>query len=193
LGHVEIIAAIFGFLAVLLTIFRSPWCWPIGLVQVVLYIGVFYQAKLYSDMLLHVVYVGLQVIGWVQWVRSPLDISRSTERVQVESLSAKGYAVAIVASAFLSLAIGIAMSQFTDAAWPFGDAFIAGTSLVAQWLLVKKKLQNWHLWIVIDVVSIVIFASKGLVPTTCLYIMFLGMAICGAIVWHRQYKELKLA
>ena len=98
--------------------------------------------------------------------------------------------VAIAASSLLSLAIGFAMSQFTDAALPYGDSFIAGTKPVAEWLLVEKKLQSWHLWIAIDVVAIVVFSAKGLMPTTCLYIMFLGMAICGAIVWHRRYTEL---
>lgn len=191
MSYVEIAAAIFGFLAVALTILRSPWCWPVGLVQVLLYIHVFYEAKLYSDMLLHVVFVGLQAVGWITWVRTPLKLSQPNDGVRVESLSARGYGFAILASVMLSLAIGGAMSQLTDAAWPFGDAFIAGTSLVAQWLLVQKKLQNWHLWIAIDVVAIVVFTAKGLVPTTCLYILFLGMAIFGAIVWHRRYAELK--
>ena len=191
MSYIEIIAAIFGFFAVALTILRSPWCWPLGLVQVVLYIGVFYEAKLYSDMLLHVVFVGLQIVGWIQWVRAPCDASRRSDGVQVESLSANGYCLAIVSSLLLSLAIGFAMSQLTDAAWPYADAFIAGTSLVAQWLLAQKKLQNWHLWIAIDVLAIFVFAAKGLVPTTCLYVLFLGMAICGAIVWHRRYSELR--
>ena len=68
---VELIAMVFGFACVVLTIGRSIWCWPIGLVQVLLYIIIFYDAKLYSDLILHVIYVGMQIYGWHYWLRNP--------------------------------------------------------------------------------------------------------------------------
>jgi len=193
LNIVEIVASIFGFFAVALTILRNPWCWPIGLVQVVLYISVFYEAKLYSDMLLHIVFVGLQFYGWGQWYqsqwhRSDPTVEHASREIRVECLSLRGSLAAISVCLVLSGFIGISMRMFTDAAWPFADAFIAGTSLVAQWLLAKRKLESWYLWIAVDIVAIVVFSAKGLIPTTCLYVLFLIMSIFGAIEWHRKWR-----
>lgn len=187
---IEIIAAVCGFLAVALTVVRSVWCWPLGLVQVLLYVWVFYVAKLYSDMLLHVVYVGFQFYGWAQWRAAPPskvnDEAKDDSAIKVESLTTGQWFAAIGMCALLTLAIGAPMAAFTDAQWPIVDAFVAGTSLVAQWLLAKRKLQNWYLWIVVDVVALVIFWAKDLWPTALLYSLFLGMAILGATAWRRR-------
>jgi len=188
LSIIEILAAICGFLAVALTIARSVWCWPLGLVQVLLYVWVFYTAKLYSDMLLHVLYVGLQFYGWAQWRAAPPGEQRADATVKVESLTARQWWAALGMCGCLTCAIGAPMAAFTDAQWPMMDAFIAGTSLVAQWLLAKRKLQNWYLWIVVDVVALGIFSAKELWPTAVLYALFLIMAIMGAVAWRRRAR-----
>jgi nicotinamide mononucleotide transporter len=188
LSTIEWVAAVCGFLAVALTIYRSVWCWPVGLVQVVLYISVFYDAKLYSDAILHVIYIGLQFYGWHQWRQASQCGLKELHAVRVESLSVVGTGLALATCAGLTLSIGWLMSTFTDADWPFADAFIAGTSLVAQYLLAKRQLQNWYLWIVVDVVAVFVFYAKSLYPTAILYGLFLIMAVTGAIVWHRRLR-----
>jgi len=188
LNNIELVAAACGFLAVALTIYRSIWCWPVGLVQVVLYISVFYDAKLYSDAILHVIYIGLQFYGWHQWRQASRNGLQEPNAVRVERLSVVGTGLALATCAALTLSIGWLMSTFTDADWPFADAFIAGTSLVAQYLLAKRQLQNWYLWIVVDVVAVFVFSAKALYPTAILYGLFLIMAVTGAIVWHRRLR-----
>jgi nicotinamide mononucleotide transporter len=106
----------------------------------------------------------------------------------VESLSRFATGLALATCATLTLSIGWLMATFTDADWPFADAFIAGTSLVAQYLLAKRQLQNWYLWIVVDVVALFVFSAKSLYPTAILYGLFLIMAVTGAIVWHRRLR-----
>jgi nicotinamide mononucleotide transporter len=188
LSNIELVAATCGFIAVALTIYRSIWCWPVGLVQVVLYISVFYDAKLYSDALLHVIYIGLQFYGWHQWRQASRSGQQDFHAVRVESLNRVGTGLALATCAALTLSIGWLMATFTDADWPFADAFIAGTSLVAQYLLAKRQLQNWYLWIVVDIVAVFVFSAKALYPTAILYGLFLIMAMTGAIVWHRRLR-----
>jgi nicotinamide mononucleotide transporter len=199
LTSIEIFAAVLGFTAVLLTIRRNVWCWPIGLGQVVLYIAVFYQAKLYSDMLLHVVYVALQFYGWAAWLasrRGPRIVGAGVgsaagrdlpePTVRVERMTSGQFAAAIVVCIAGTAVIGWSMQRFTDAAAPYADAFIAATSLVAQGLLAKRQLQNWWLWIAVDVVAVVVFTQRELYPTAGLYGVFLIMAVYGAVAWRRS-------
>jgi nicotinamide mononucleotide transporter len=180
----EAVAVVFGAAAVALTIRQSLWCWPLGLVQVALYVYVFYQARLYSDMVLHVIYVVLQVYGWYRW--------RSGERgsalpVSYLSLAERAsWAMAIALAAFVW---GEAMLRYTDAAAPRADAFIAAASLAAQYLLAIKKLENWIVWIVVDVVAIAVYWGRDLRLTSGLYCVFLALCALGLIEWRKAYER----
>jgi nicotinamide mononucleotide transporter len=180
----EAVAVVFGAAAVALTIRQSLWCWPLGLVQVALYVYVFYQARLYSDMVLHVIYVVLQVYGWYRW--------RSGERgsalpVSYLSLAERAsWAMAIALAAFVW---GEAMLRYTDAAAPRADAFIAAASLAAQYLLAIKKLENWIVWIVVDVVAIAVYWGRELRLTSGLYCVFLALCVLGLIEWRKAYER----
>lgn len=182
-------AAIFGFIAVVLTITRHPWCWPIGLVQVALYIAVFAQAKLYSDMILHIIYVGLQIYGWMSWLRSPKVDEQGTEKIRIERLSWTGHIIAGTSAAAISLAVGLMMARFTDAASPMIDATVMGLSLTAQVLSTRRYIENWPYWIVIDVLCIGLFWSRGLIATSVLYAVFLILSIVGYIVWQAALNK----
>lgn len=190
----EIIAAVFGFLCVWFYIVRSVWSWPTGLVQVLLLIAVFYHAKLYADMALHVIYVGLQIFGWVAWQKS-LRIKQSgtaeTERVVVRSLNLSGIIACILVTILLTIAFSSVLLLWTDAELPIADSFVAAASLVAQYLLATRYLENWIFWIVVDTVGVGLFAYKELYPTAILYALFWVMAIAGLVVWNRaaQYQN----
>ena len=181
---IEWTAAVFGFVCVVLTVRRSIWCWPTGLAQVLLYIIVFFQARLYSDLLLHVIYVGMQVYGWWAWLHGgksgrPLQISRL-------SLPAAG-AWALAASGGIGT-LGFLMATWTDAALPYWDAATTILSLIAQYLLARKVLENWIIWITVDVLCVGIYTFKGLYVTTGLYSVFLILAATGLYAWIRATK-----
>lgn len=179
---VEAIGVIFGVVCVALTIRQSVWCWPTGLVQVALFIHVFYSARLYSDMVLHVAYVVLQIYGWRQWLRG--DTTAST--LPVSTLSPRDRWGWVVAVAAIAVAWGTAMVRYTDAAAPYADAFIAAASLAAQYLLAHKRLENWLIWIAVDVVAIAVYWSRGLRLTAALYVVFLVLAGLGLRSWSRS-------
>ncbi|MBN1586034.1 MAG: nicotinamide mononucleotide transporter [Candidatus Omnitrophica bacterium] len=178
---IEATAVIFGFICVWLTIRQNIWCWPTGLVQVFLYIFIFYHVKLYSDLILHVVYVVLQIYGWHYWLHGGHD--RAAVPVALLSKIARTiWCLTVVAG---TCGWGYGMATWTDAAVPYGDAFTTVASLAAQWLLARKKLESWILWVCVDVVAIGIYLYKGLYLTSGLYCAFLILAVQGFFAWRK--------
>jgi nicotinamide mononucleotide transporter len=201
MSPLEVVATLLGVACVGLTIIRNIWCWPTGLAMVLCYIVIFYQVKLYSDMGLQVVYVGLQVYGWWYWLRGGQRSAEATqgggvegaevaavvdsESVPVRRLAPARVLAWLAGAALATLALGTLMDRATDADLPYWDATTTVLSLVAQWLMGRKILESWLFWIVVDVLSIGIYAVKGLHLTAGLYALFLGMAIAGFVAWRR--------
>ena len=182
---VEVLAAVFGFVCVVLTLRRNIWCWPTGLVQVSLYIWVFWKAKLYSDMGLHVVYVLMSFYGWWHWLRGGLDKGR----VRVERLTRPGALFWLVLAGAGTAGLGLLMATRTDAALPYWDAATTVLSLIAQWLMARKVLESWLYWITVDVLAVGIYAVKGLYPSSLLYGTFLVLASLGFFAWLKSLRE----
>ena len=182
---IEWIATIAGFLCVFLLIRRSRWSFFFGLIQVSIYSWIFFDVKLYSDMGLHLIYIGFQLYGWYMWTRN------QNQQGQISPVSANaaeyaGYGALIVVATSL---LGSLMSSQTDASFPYADAFTTCASLVAQWLLTHRKLFNWSVWIIADIVAISIYWQKGLYPTSALYCCFLIMAIIGQYTWIKEFRR----
>lgn len=186
---IEIIAVVFGLICVWLTVRQNIWCWPTGLVMVSLYIFIFLEAKLYSDMLLQVIYVGLQFYGWHAWLYGGPDRSQ----LSVSRLAGRDVATWLAVCAAGTLALGGFMSHSTDASFPFPDAFTTTASLIAQWLMGRKKLESWLVWITVDVVSIALYSAKELYLTAGLYAVFLGLATLGFFEWRKTLQAPALA
>lgn len=175
---IEWVATALGLTSVWLTVRQNIWCWPIGLVMVSLYIVIFWDAKLYADAGLHVVYVFLQLYGWYEWLHggpqgAPLNVGRARKPWLLALLGTLG-----------TLGLGWSLSH-TDASLPYWDSFIASFSLVAQWMMARKLLECWLVWIVVDVVAVGVYLAKGLYPTAGLYVAFLALATAGFLEWRR--------
>lgn len=182
---IEWIATVCGFICVFLVIRRSIWCFFFGLIQVTLYTWIFFNVKLYSDMLLHVVYIGFQIYGYLIWSKS-LD---QQDHVIVASATPAYYLRMILLIIAATGVLGYVMESNTDASLPYFDGFTTCASLVAQWLLSHKKLWNWSVWIVVDIVAIWVYWQKGLYPTSLLYFCFLIMACVGQWQWFVNYRN----
>ncbi|WP_343858686.1 nicotinamide riboside transporter PnuC [Aliiglaciecola litoralis] len=182
---IEWIATMSGFLCVYLVIKRSIWCFFFGLIQVTLYAWIFFGVKLYSDMLLHIIYIGFQIYGYWIWSKNLDD----QHHVIVHAGTLRYYIHMMLLVAVTSLVWGWTMANSTDASLPYYDAFTTCASLVAQWLLSHKKLFNWSFWIVVDIVAIWVYWQKGLHPTSALYFCFLIMACIGQWQWFKSYQN----
>jgi len=182
MSGLEWFAAALGALSVWLTVKQNPWCWPIGLVMVLLYCWLFHDMRLYSQMSLQGVYAALQVYGWWQWTRP--DSQREARKVSL--LLPAQVNLGLLVGLLISVALGAAMSSWTDAEQPWLDAAITGFSLVAQLWMAQKRVQCWALWIVIDAVCVGLFLWQGLYLTAGLYALFTLLAIQGLREWRRD-------
>lgn len=180
MSGLELFAAALGVIAVWLTVKQNPWCWPIGLVMVLLYSWIFFEVKLYSDMLLQVVYAALQLYGWWQWTRG----GETTHGREVSWLDSRSVALSLAIGALGSLLLGAAMANWTDAAQPWLDAALTGFSLVAQVWMAQKRVQCWPLWIALDVIFVGLFIYKDLYLTATLYGLFSVIAVQGWRQWR---------
>src|SRR5262245_30288457 len=177
----EVLAAAFGVISVFLSTRQNIWSWPTAIVNVALYTVVFYQGRLYGQMGLQPIYLALSVYGWYQWLHGG---EQQTE-LRVSSASPRLLAVLAVINVVAWLALAAVLRR-TDAALPWIDALLATTSLVAQWMMTRKILENWLLWIAVDVVYVPMFISQRLYATALLYAAFLVLAAMGYVEWRRS-------
>src|SRR5687767_5265966 len=183
----EILAVVFGIISVYLSTRENIWSWPTAIVNVSLYFVVFYEAKLYADMGLQVVYLALSVYGWYEWLyggenRTELHVSRVSR-----ALAVRLALIGLVTAATL----GTILARLTDAALPYLDSATTSTSLVAQWMMTRKIIESWAVWVAVDVVYVGMFIFKKLYLTAGLYAVFLVLAVMGFIQWKRSLRGRK--
>jgi nicotinamide mononucleotide transporter len=183
---VEYMGFVSGAICVWLAARDNVWNWPIGIINAGFFTVLFFNARLFADMGLQVVYIILGFLGWYWWLRGG---SNKTE-LPISHISKKE----IITLSILTILCTIGMTQYlhtiNDSA-PFADALTTVTSLVAQYLLTKKRLENWYVWIGTDVIYIWLYAHKGLYLTSVLYAVFLLMCISGVVEWKNKLQYSK--
>lgn len=186
---IEWIAAGLGVINISLLIFRSVWNYPFGIAMVSLYIFVFYEERLYAEAALQVFFILAQLWGWRLW----LKVGGEDNRVPVRWLDWLSRGVWFMVTAAVSVNLGWAMHAFTNAVLPYADAGIAGASVAAQILLAYRRIENWLIWIAIDVASILLYIDRGLYPTAGLYGGFLVLSLIGLKEWIEAERRARPA
>jgi nicotinamide mononucleotide transporter len=181
---IEAIAVALGVANIALIIRRSVWNYPFGIVMVMLYAHIFWQAKLYSDAGLQVFFLIVQFYGWYTWAQKQEDDGR----VAVEATAGRARVLWVVGPVVAAILWGTMMARLTDAHYPYWDGTIAMLSVAAQIMMTRRLVENWLWWIVVDILAIGLFAVKGLWLTAGLYGLFLAMATYGLIEWRRQLR-----
>jgi nicotinamide mononucleotide transporter len=180
----EAVGAVSGALNVWLVARQSMWAWPLGVVNAVAYVAVFARAGLYADTALQVAYGWLSLVGWWRWGRGstsmapahPLPVTRTPRAAWPRLLGTMAVTWAVLA---------LVTAQLPGAALPVLDGLLVSVSLVAQGMMTRKQLENWWLWIAVDVVYIGLFAARDLPVTSALYALFLLLAVRGLRAWTR--------
>ncbi|MCJ2178352.1 nicotinamide riboside transporter PnuC [Novosphingobium album (ex Hu et al. 2023)] len=185
LAMLEWVAACFGVINIALLIWRTVWNYPFGMIMVALYIFVFWEKRLYAEAGLQVFFFMAQGWGWWLW----LKVDGKDSRVPVRWLDNMSRAVWVTATLAVSLNLGWVMHRFTDAVMPFADSAIAGASVSAQILLAFRRIENWILWIAIDIAAILLYINRGLNPTAGLYGGMLVMSLLGLKEWMQAAKD----
>ena len=188
ISWLELIGTLTGLASVWLAVRNHVWTWPVGLINVVCFAVLFYQFRLYSDALLQVYFFAMSLYGWWHWrgggaTKAPIVTLSGTQRVSW---------LTVIFASTLVLGLGashlhtIAPTLFPEpAAYPFPDAFTTVASIAATYLLARRTLESWALWVAVDVVSIVLYFSKGIMLVGLEYIIFLILATAGGYRWYR--------
>jgi nicotinamide mononucleotide transporter len=181
----ELIGAVLGIAMVVCNIKQIHWGWPLAFVSSVLYFLVFWGSKLYGDGALQIFFAAMAIWGWAQWLRG---VRPDGQVLRVQNLSASNTIKLIAACAILWGLTGLFLLKFTTTDVPWWDGFTTALSIVATVMLGRKYIENWPLWIVVNIVGIALFAYKGLWLTVGLYAVFAGMAVLGWQTWRREMR-----
>jgi nicotinamide mononucleotide transporter len=185
----EVLGVLFAFIYLWFSIRQNIWLWPFGLLTSFFYILVFFRSRLYADMGLQVYYLAVSIYGWYHWLyggrsgeRDTLPVSRTTlrEGVILLGVAFAVYWILVGMLTYLPQWLGIPASQMI-----YWDAFTTAASIVATWMLARKMLEQWLVWIVVDLVSLGMYIYKGLFLTSFLFGVYTVMAVVG----YREWKK----
>jgi len=182
---VELIGTIAGLSYIYFSIKQKIWIWPIGILSSALYIYVFFISKFYADMGLQVYYLFISFYGWYFWLNGNKTNDKRDE-VPV-TFTKKKMAIYLTLITFvIFVAIALILKYLTDSQVSILDSLTTAGSIVATWMLARKYLEHWLIWIVVDVISIGLYIYKGLYITVVLFVAYLIMAIVGYFQWKKS-------
>jgi nicotinamide mononucleotide transporter len=187
-NYIELLGAILGIAYVYYSIRQNILTWPIGLLTSILYVWVFFVSKLYADMGLQLYYVVISIYGWYEWLHG--NKSNKEETLKISRLRSKLGYMLLLFSLLIFLLIWYILENYTDSPVPVADALATSLSLIATWMLARKILEHWLIWIFVDTFSIGLFWYKSLFPTVFLFIVYTTMAIVGYFEWKSEYIKL---
>ena len=188
LNWIEITGVILSLIYIYLSIGQKISLWVFGLLSSVFYVVVFFNTKFYADMSLQLYYVVISIYGWFNWKRGKpgsgqdLPTTRTSRRLWLQLV-----AVSVV----IYIIYYIILARFTDSTIPKADSLVGMLSVVGTWMLAKKLLENWIVWIVADGIATGLFFYKGLYPTAILFIIYTVMAVVGYWQWQKDAKVLQ--
>lgn len=186
-NYIELIGTLTGLIYLYLEIRQNVWLWPLGIITSVFYIYIFFVSKFYADMGLQGYYLIVSFYGWYHWLHGgkkqnsgSLPISRITVKL--------AFWLSLV-TLMLFFIIEFILERFTDSPVPIGDAFTTALSITATWMLARKIIEHWWLWVVVDGVSLALYIYKGLYPTSVLFVFYTAMSVVGYYQWKKEMIE----
>lgn len=188
ISYVELIGTVFGLISVYYASKANILTWSTGIVNEVFLFILFFQVHLYADMFLQVYFFIVTIYGWYNWNTSTVE-----NKIAVISTKARWLITIIIIAG--SLLTGLLIKNIhlylpnyfkVAAAYPFTDSFVMVLSIVATVLLAKKRIENWHLWISVDAICIILYFKKGVYFLSLEYLIFFGLASYGLYQWKKQ-------
>ena len=187
-NKVELSGTFFGLVYIWFSIRQSIYTWPAGIITSVLYCWVFFVAKFYAGMGLQAYYVVISIYGWWCWQKGG-DSDSGEVKLCVSYSNRNLWIKLFFINLFLTSLMYYLLSRYTDSPIPFGDAFTTSLSIIATWMLARKKIEQWLIWIFIDLVSVGLYVYRGLYPTVILFIVYAAMAVIGFYEWRKELQK----
>lgn len=180
----EGLGLLFGLLAVLFLIKESIWTWPWGIAYTCISLWVFWKEQLYGDLLLHVLYLILNIYGWYHWLHPNTD----DDELHITNIPIYNLLMVLALSAAGIFIFGFFLSEYTDASVPYWDSTTSILSVAAMWMTTQKRIENWILWLIIDIIATGIYIYKSMYFYALLYFVYIGMAVAGYLEWKKLQK-----
>jgi nicotinamide mononucleotide transporter len=178
----EILGAVTGAASVLLAVRESAWNWPVGIANNIFFFILFWKAKLYADAILQIVYLVISIFGWWNWVFG----GKGRTELTVTKASARAVILLCIVTGASTIVLTTWLRRFTDSSVPLWDGLTTALSLTAQYMLSRKLLENWWVWMTADLIYIGLYCYKSLYLTGVLYLVFFGMCIAGCSGWYKS-------
>jgi nicotinamide mononucleotide transporter len=185
-GWLEWCGVVTGILCVWLAARNNILNWPIAIVSVIIYIFIFYDSKLYADMGLQVYFLLMNAYGWYFWNNNRKSMAMPTP---VSQITQKEILLSVIGIIAFTIILGFILRQNTDASFPFIDSFCTACSLIAQVFLARKVLQNWLIWIFVDIIYVGVYVSKDLYATAIMYALYIYIAWMGYQQWKNTISK----
>lgn len=185
----EGLAVVLALAYLLLAARASVWCWYCAFASSALYVMIMWDAHLLTEAALNVFYVAMALLGWYEWQRG----GKEHRGVKIVSLLWWQHGALLALMLVLALANGWVMQRWTSAAWPFVDAFITWSSVITTFLVVRKVLENWVYWFVIDALALAVYIDRGLYMTALLFALYLVIVVFGYLKWLKEYRAYSAA
>ena len=185
-GLLEWLGVFTGILCVWLAAKNNIWNWPIAIISVLIYIFIFFESKLYADMGLQFYFFAMNIYGWYYWSKEKENPNK--ERL-IGTISRNEIILSLIGVVIFTLALGFLLHKNTDASFPFIDSFCTSVSLIAQIFLARRIIQNWLIWIFIDIIYVGVYFSKDLYATGLMYALYIIIATIGYLDWRKIYRE----
>jgi nicotinamide mononucleotide transporter len=181
----EAIAAALGLVYLLLAVRRNLLCWLCAFVSTAIYLVLFARASLYMQSALQVFYLIMAVYGFIDWKNGRTEATG----VLIRTWTMRQHAMAALAVAIATVVNGWLLVEHTDAAAPYLDSFVTWSSVITTWMVARRVLENWLYWIVVDALAAYLYFTQGLVATTVLFVIYLGIVVRGFFVWRKERRE----
>ena len=181
----EFVGLVIGLVYLYLEYKANIWLWPVGVVMPLVYIVIFYESKFYADMGIYIYYFFASIYGWYIWSKS----TKKADEVLISHLPHRYLGKLAVIFLVIFAAITFVLIRFTDSPVPYGDSFTTTLSILAMWMLAHKYIEQWLLWIVVNVVSTGLYFWKGLDTTAVLFVVYSIIPIFGYIKWKKMIAQ----
>lgn len=185
----EAVAAALGLAYLLLAVRRNLWCWLCAFISTAIYLVLFARAALYMQSLLQVFYLVMAVYGFIDWRKG----RTGSGDVLIRSWTLQQHLIAAVAVVVATVINGWLLAHNTDAAAPYVDSLVTWGSVVTTWMVARRVIENWLYWIVVDAIAAWLYFSQGLLVTTVLFVIYLGIVVRGYFAWRRELSSQRTA
>ncbi|MGE4289438.1 MAG: nicotinamide riboside transporter PnuC [Salinivirgaceae bacterium] len=185
---IENLAVITGLIYIILSVKQRIGCWPFGIISSVLYLYVFFGAKIYADMFLQLYYVLMGIYGWIHWARIDIALSDKKE-LPVSKLNLRQGIGLLMLTLLLWLGIAQLLIHYTDSPVPWIDAFTTAFSFMATYMLARKILEHWIIWVVVDSISVVLYFYRELYSSIVLFLIYTVLAVLGYKEWKKEWTK----